>query len=45
MARHFSQTAAREGATMARWGELTPATNFQIAWEVREGKADPDDVM
>jgi len=28
---------------MGRWGELTPATINQIAWEVREGNADPED--
>lgn len=28
---------------MGRWGELTPATIIQIAYEVREGIADPDD--
>lgn len=28
---------------MARWGELTPATILEIAYEARQGKADPDD--
>lgn len=28
---------------MAKWEEITPATIFQIAWEIRDGEADPDD--
>lgn len=28
---------------MTNWGEFTPATICQIAWEIREGKADPAD--
>lgn len=28
---------------MAKWDKLTPATIFQIAWEIRDGEADPED--
>lgn len=28
---------------MSKWGELTPDVVFQIAWEVRDGEADPSD--
>ena len=28
---------------MSRYGELTPATILQIAWEAKDGKVDPDD--
>ncbi len=28
---------------MSKWGELSPATIIQIAWEAKDGEADPDD--